>query len=103
MSFHKQKQAYCFRTIFSSVKQQSNNVKKGNEKKSPFLRYAAIGIIGIAFLGTSYYFSDRYVTEQRVVEQEKAQIQIEKNLSLTIENLDESEKEIKPILDQLNF
>ena len=54
--------------------------QKGNQKKSPFLRYAAIGIIGIAFLGTSYFFSDRYVTEQRVAEQEKAQIQIEKNV-----------------------
>jgi hypothetical protein len=51
-----------------------------NEKKSPLLRYAAIGIIGIALLGTAYYFSDRYVTEQRVVEQKKAQKQIEKNV-----------------------
>jgi cell division protein FtsN len=49
-------------------------------KKSPVLRYAAIGIIGIALLGASYYFSDRYVTEQRIVAQEKAQSQIEKNV-----------------------
>ena len=51
-----------------------------NSKKSPILRYAAIGIIGIALLGVSYYFSDRYVTEQRIVAQEKAQSQIEKNV-----------------------
>lgn len=50
------------------------------QKKSPILRYAAIGVIGIALLGASYYFSDRYVTEQRIAEQEKAQRQIEKNV-----------------------
>lgn len=49
-------------------------------KKSPILRYAAIGIIGIALLGATYYFGDRYVTEQRIVAQEKAQRQIEKNV-----------------------
>ena len=31
-------------------------------------------------MGVSYYFSDRYVTEQRIVAQEKAQSQIEKNV-----------------------
>ncbi|MEL0255842.1 MAG: SPOR domain-containing protein, partial [Burkholderiaceae bacterium] len=31
-------------------------------------------------LGGSYYFSDKYVTEQRIVEQEKAQKKIEKNV-----------------------
>ena len=51
-----------------------------NEKKSPIMRYVAIGLIGITLLGGSYYFSDRYVTEQRISEQEKAQKQIEKNV-----------------------
>ena len=51
-----------------------------NGKKSTMLRYAAVGIIGIALLGASYFFGDRYVTEQRVVEQEKAQKQIEMNV-----------------------
>ena len=44
-----------------------------NNKKSPILKYVAIGIIGIAMLGGGYFFSDKYVTEQRIVEQEKAQ------------------------------
>ena len=51
-----------------------------NNKKSPTLKYAAIGIIGIAMLGGGYFFSDKYVTEQRIVEQEKAQKKIEKNV-----------------------
>ena len=50
------------------------------QTKSPILRYVAIGVIGIALLGGSYYFSDKYVTEQRIVEQEKAQKKIEKNV-----------------------
>ena len=51
-----------------------------NNKKSPFLKYAAIGIISIIMLGAGYFFSDKYVTEQRIVEQEKAQKKIEKNV-----------------------
>ena len=54
--------------------------EKEKTKKSPLLRYAAIGIIGIALLASSYYFGDQYVTEQRLVAQQKAQQQIEKNV-----------------------
>ena len=54
--------------------------EKENKKKSPLLRYAAIGIIGIALLGSSYYFGDQYVTEQRVVAQQEAQQKIEKKV-----------------------
>ena len=50
------------------------------EKKSPLIRYAAIGVIGIALLATSYYFGDQYVAEQRLVAQQDAQKQIEKNV-----------------------
>jgi len=54
--------------------------KENNEKKTPLFRYAAIGVIGIALLGASYFFGDRYVTEQRIVEQEKAQVKIEEKV-----------------------
>ena len=40
----------------------------------------AIGIICIITLGAGYFFSDKYVTEPRIVEQEKAQKKIEKNV-----------------------
>ncbi|MFL2648351.1 MAG: TM0106 family RecB-like putative nuclease [SAR202 cluster bacterium] len=48
-------------------------------------------------------FNKKDLIDEKISESNLEQIQIEKNLSLTIENLDESEKEIKPILDQLNF
>lgn len=54
--------------------------KKAPSKKSPFLRYAAVGLIGVALLSAAYYFSDQYVTQERILAQEKAQQQIEKNV-----------------------
>jgi len=49
-------------------------------KKSRILQYAAVGIIGIALVSVSYYFGDQYVSNQRLVAQEQAQKQIEKNV-----------------------
>jgi hypothetical protein len=54
--------------------------QKDASKKSPVLRYAAIGLIGVALLSAAYYFSDQYVTQERILAQEKAQQQIEKNV-----------------------
>ena len=54
--------------------------KKSASKKSPLLRYAAIGIIGVALLSAAYYFSDQYVTQERILAQEEAQQKIEKNV-----------------------
>ena len=54
--------------------------KEATSKKSPVLRYAAIGLIGVALLSAAYYFSDQYVTQERILAQEKAQQQIEKNV-----------------------
>ena len=48
-------------------------------------------------------FNKKDLIDEKISESNLEQIQIEKNLSLIIENLDESEKAIKPILDQLNF
>jgi len=55
--------------------------QKDASKKSPVLRYAAIGLIGVALLSAAYYFSDQYVTQERILAQEKAQQQIEKKCS----------------------
>ena len=49
-------------------------------KKSRILQYVAVGIIGIALVSASYYFGDQYVSNQRLVAQEQAQKQIEKNV-----------------------
>jgi hypothetical protein len=86
--------------------------QKENEKKSTIFRYAAIGLVGIVLVGASYFFGDRYVTEQRVVEQEKAQKQIEMNVeeatfnigSLNSINISVSASSVKEvILDQIYF
>jgi hypothetical protein len=54
--------------------------KVTTSRKSPVLRYAAIGIIGVALLAGSYYLSDRYLTQKQIVAQEEAQKQIEKKV-----------------------
>ena len=86
--------------------------QKENEKKSTIFRYAAIGLVGIVLVGASYFFGDRYVTEQRVVEQEKAQKQIEMNVeeatfnigSLNSINMSVSASSVKEVvLDQIYF
>jgi hypothetical protein len=86
--------------------------QKENEKKSTIFRYAAIGLVGIVLVGASYFFGDRYVTEQRVVEQEKAQKQIEMNVeeatfnigSLNSINISVSTSSVKEVvLDQIYF
>jgi len=86
--------------------------QKENEKKSTIFRYAAIGLIGIVLVGASYFFGDHYVTEQRVVEQEKAQKQIEMNVeeatfnigSLNSINISVSASSVKEVvLDQIYF
>jgi hypothetical protein len=86
--------------------------QKENEKKSTIFRYAAIGLVGIVLVGASYFFGDRYVTEQRVVEQEKAQKQIEINVqeatfdigSLNSVNISVSTSQVKEVvLDQIYF
>ena len=67
--------------IISTMENKNNDdlmFTPEKEKKSPLMRYAAIGVIGIALLATSYYFGDQYVAEQRLVAQQDAQKQIEK-------------------------
>ncbi|MEK9612333.1 MAG: SPOR domain-containing protein [Flavobacteriaceae bacterium] len=54
--------------------------EEDDSQKSPILKYVAIGVIGVALLGASYFFGDRYVTEQRLIAQQQAQKQIEKNV-----------------------
>ena len=86
--------------------------QKEKKRKSPIFRYAAIGIIGLALFGASYYFGDRYVTEQQIAEQEKAQKQIKLNVqeaafdigSLNSVNLSVPANPIeKIVLDQIYF
>ena len=52
------------------------------EKKSqnPLLRYAAIAILTIAQLGTSYYYGDKYMTEEKIEATKIAQKKIKDNV-----------------------
>jgi len=53
---------------------------KKEEKRSPFLKYAAIGIIGIALAGVLYYFGDQYVANEKAKSMEMAQKKIKSNV-----------------------
>ena len=52
------------------------------EKKSqnPLLRYAAIAILTLALLGTSYYYGDKYITEEKIEATKIAQKKIKDNV-----------------------
>ena len=52
------------------------------EKKSqnPILKYAAIAILTIALLGTSYYYGDKYMTEEKIEATKIAQKKIKDNV-----------------------
>lgn len=63
--------------------------KESSSRKSPILKYAAAGVIGISLLLASYYFADQYTTQERILAQEKAQKKIEKNVQEASFNLGE--------------
>ena len=50
------------------------------EKRRPFRKYAAIGLIGIALAGSLYYFGNQYVTNEKVKSMELAQKKIKSNV-----------------------
>ena len=52
------------------------------EKKlqNPLLRYAAIAILTLALLGTSYYYGDKYMTEEKIEKTKIAQKKIKDNV-----------------------
>ena len=53
---------------------------KTENERSPILRYAVIGIIGIALVGISYYFGDQYLTNEKAKATEMAQNKIKSNV-----------------------
>ena len=50
------------------------------EKRKPFLKYAAIGMIGIALAGSLYYFGNQYVANEKIKSMELAQKKIKSNV-----------------------
>ena len=50
------------------------------ESQNPLLRYAAIAILTLALLGTSYYYGDKYMTEEKIEATKIAQKKIKDNV-----------------------
>ena len=50
------------------------------EKRKPFLKYAAIGLIGIALAGSLYYFGNQYLANEKIKSMELAQKKIKSNV-----------------------
>tara|TARA_Y200000002_G_scaffold358229_1_gene341430 strand:- start:39 stop:1010 length:972 start_codon:yes stop_codon:yes gene_type:complete len=53
---------------------------KKEEKRKPFLKYVAIGLIGIALAGSLYYFGNQYVANEKIKSMELAQKKIKSNV-----------------------
>ncbi len=50
------------------------------EKRKPFLKYVAIGLIGIALAGSLYYFGNQYIANEKIKSMELAQKKIKSNV-----------------------
>ena len=54
--------------------------EKEEKKGKPLLKYAAIGLIGLALAGAVYYFGDQYITNEKAKSMELAQKKIKSNV-----------------------
>ena len=54
--------------------------EKEEKKGKPFLKYAAIGLIGLTLAGAVYYFGDQYITNEKAKSMELAQKKIKSNV-----------------------
>jgi hypothetical protein len=59
-----------------------------NENKgSPIMRYAIIGVIGISLIGAGYYFGNQYIADEKAKATEMAQKKIKSNVQKATFNL----------------
>ena len=87
--------SFCRKPIKNSNNKEFNppqNMEKENkenlmftpgekeEKRKPFLKYAAIGLIGIALAGSLYYFGNQYIANEKIKSMELAQKKIKSNV-----------------------
>ena len=62
----------------------------GNENettRSPIMRYAIIGVIGISLIGAVYYFGNQYIADEKAKATEMAQKKIKSNVQKATFNL----------------
>ena len=53
---------------------------ENENKRSPIMRYAIIGVIGISLIGTAYYFGNQYIADEKAKATEMAQKKIKSNV-----------------------
>ena len=54
--------------------------EENESKRSPIMRYAIIGLIGISFIGVAYYFGNQYIADEKAKATELAQKKIKSNV-----------------------
>ena len=54
--------------------------EKNKNKRSPIMRYAIIGVIGISLIGSIYYFGTKYIADEKAKATEMAQKKIKSNV-----------------------
>ena len=53
---------------------------ENESKRSPIMRYAIIGVIGISLIGSTYYFGNQYLANEKAKATEMAQKKIKSNV-----------------------
>ena len=61
--------------------------EENENKRSPIIRYAIIGVIGISLFGSIYYFGSRYIADEKAKATEMAQKKIKSNVQKATFNL----------------
>ena len=54
--------------------------EENENKRSPIMRYAIIGVIGISLIGSIYYFGNQYIANEKAKATEMAQKKIKSNV-----------------------
>jgi hypothetical protein len=60
---------------------------ENENKRSPIMRYAIIGVIGISLIGAGYYFGNQYIADEKAKAAEMAQKKIKSNVQKATFNL----------------
>tara|TARA_B100001175_G_scaffold165722_2_gene140483 strand:- start:11038 stop:12015 length:978 start_codon:yes stop_codon:yes gene_type:complete len=54
--------------------------EENENKRSPIMRYAIIGLIGVSLIGVAYYFGNQYIADEKAKATEMAQKKIKSNV-----------------------
>ena len=60
---------------------------ENENKRTPIMRYAIIGVVGISLIGAGYYFGNQYIVDEKVKATEMAQKKIKSNVQKANFNL----------------